>query len=73
MPHLYRRYGPFAEWRGDLSLTSELDLLVERRLARGGRPTLPEILTAAEFEQAPGSVWNAVWARQPDAGELIEF
>lgn len=64
---------PFPQWRGDLSLTSELDLLVDRRLARAGRPSLPEILTAAEFEQAPGSASNAVWARQAGLGELIEF
>jgi hypothetical protein len=73
VPHLHRRYGPFAEWRGDLSLTSELDLLVDRHLARAGRPSLPEILTAADFEQAPGSTSNAVWARQAEVGELIEF
>jgi hypothetical protein len=72
-PHLHRRYGPFPEWRGDLSLTSELDLLVGRRLARAGRPSLPEILTAAEFKQAPGSALNAVWARHAGLGELIEF
>ncbi|HEX9940054.1 MAG TPA: GSU2403 family nucleotidyltransferase fold protein [Longimicrobium sp.] len=72
-PHLHRRYGPFADWRGDLSLTSELDLLVNRHLARAGRPSLPDILTAADFDQAPGSSVNAVWARRADAGELIEF
>jgi hypothetical protein len=73
VPHLHRRYGVFPEWRGNLSITSELDLLVDRHLARAGRPSLPEILTAAEFEQAPGSSVNAVWARQADSGELIEF
>lgn len=73
VPHLHRRYGPFAEWRGNLSLTSELDLLVNRHLARAGRRSLPQIPTGAGFEQAPGSSVNAVWARQADVGELIEF
>jgi hypothetical protein len=73
VPHLHRRYGPFPEWLGNLSLTAELDLLVERRLPRGDRPSLPEILAAASFEQGPGSAVNAVWARQAGAGEMIEF
>ena len=73
VPYLHRRYGPFPDWRGDLSLTRELDLLVDRRLDRGARPTLPEVLKEAAFQQAPGSAVNAVWARDADDGELIEF
>jgi hypothetical protein len=73
VPHLYRRYGPFPGWRGELSLTSELDLLVDRRLPRGERPSLPEVLRAANFEQGPGSHVDAVWARHLEAGEMIEF
>jgi hypothetical protein len=73
VPHLHRRYDPFPEWRGQLSLTSELDLLVDRRLPRGERPFLPEILKEARFEQAPGSHVNAVWARSLGTGEMIEF
>lgn len=73
VPHLHRRYGPFPEWRGELSLTSELDVLVDRLLPRGERPSLPEVLKEARFEQAPGSHVNAVWARSLDTGEMIEF
>jgi hypothetical protein len=42
VPHLHRRYGVFPEWGGELSLTSELDVLVDRVLPRGERPSLPE-------------------------------
>ncbi len=73
VPYLHRQYGPFPDWRGDLSLTRELDLLVDRRLDRGARPTLPDVLKAANFRQGPGSAVNAVWAREADDGELIEF
>lgn len=73
VPHLHRRYGPFAGWRGELSLTSDLDVLVDRLLPRGDRPSLPEILREARFEQAPGTHVNAVWARSLETGEMIEF
>lgn len=73
VPHLHRRYGPFTEWRGDLSLTNELDLLVDRRISPGDRPTLPDMLQAAGFERAPGAAGNAVWARQAYAGQMVEF
>lgn len=73
VPHLHRRYGPFPEWRGSLSLTAELDILVSRQLPAGERPPLRELLIAAGFEQGPGSEVNAVWAREPDRGEKIEF
>lgn len=68
VPHLHRRHGPFPEWRGSLSLTAELDLLVSRQLPAGERPLLREVLIAAGFEQGPGSEVNAVWAigRMPD-------
>jgi hypothetical protein len=73
VPHLHRRYGPFPEWRGSLSFTAELDILVPCRLPRGERPPLRDVLVAAGFEQAPGSEVKAVWARAPDRGEKIEF
>lgn len=73
VPHLHRRYGHIAGWRGELSLTGELDLLVDRGLPRGERPSLPEVLRQAGFEQAPGSHADAVWARRVEAGEMIEF
>lgn len=69
VPHLYRRYGPFPEWRGALSFTAELDVLVPRHLPRRERPSLPEVLAAAGFEQAPGSEVNAVWAREPSGAK----
>lgn len=73
VPHLHRRYGPIAEWRGALSFTAELDVLVPRRLPRRDRPPLAEVLAAAGFERGPGSEVNAVWAREPERGEKIEF
>ena len=73
VPHLHRRYGPFTEWRGDLSLTGELDLLVGRRIPPGDRPTLPDMLLAAGFERVSGAAGDAVWTRQADAGEMVEF
>lgn len=39
----------------------------------GERPSLPEVLRGARFEQAPGTHVDAVWARSVEAGEMIEF
>lgn len=59
VPHLYRRYGGFAEWRAELSGTTEVDLLVARRLTRGDEATLPEALRRSHFEErAAGAVWE---------------
>jgi len=69
VPHLYRHYGGFSEWRAGLSGTTELDLLIVPPIARDDGATLPEVLRGAEFEQrAGGAVWESA-----DPHARIEF
>lgn len=70
VPHLYRRFGNFAEWRSELSGTAEVDVLLPEQLPSMGRNTLGEILTRAGFRSA---VAGAVWENQIGTGEKIEF
>lgn len=69
VPYLYRRYGGFAEWRSDLSGTTELDLLVAPPISRRDGETLPAVLRQAKFEESAG---GAVW-EGGDPTARIEF
>lgn len=69
VPYLYRHYGPFGEWSGRDTLTRELDVLVGRPLPDEGRPPLATLLTEARFR----ATTPAVWMRDVEAGEQIEF
>jgi hypothetical protein len=73
VPHLYRRYGGFTEWKSALSRTGEVDVLVTRAIDAAGRPSIPAILEAAGFRPVGDSGPAAVWAKDPARGEMIEF
>jgi hypothetical protein len=73
VPYLYRRYGGFASWAAGLSLTAEVDVLVDRPLPSGDRPTIPEILHAGGFRPTADVGGGAVWLGDVAAGEKIEF
>jgi hypothetical protein len=73
VPYLYRRYGGFASWTAGFSLTAEVDVLVDRPLPSGDRPTIPEILHASGFRPTTDVGGGAVWLGDVAAGEKIEF
>lgn len=73
VPHLYRKYGGFRTWTLEIPYTSEVDVLVRPPLTRVGKETIPEILTDAGFEPQGGNRVAAVWAKEPEAGEKVEF
>lgn len=73
VPHLYRRFGGFRTWKGELSLTGEVDALVAPVLPAGGRPPMATILRQAGFQPIIGGPMAAVWADKPEVGEKIEF
>lgn len=73
VPYLYRQYGGFATWTGRTSLTMEVDLLVDRPLPPGERPSIPEILRDGGFRPSTGGGGSAVWVGDVQAGEMIEF
>lgn len=73
VPYLYRRYGGFTSWAAGLSLTAEVDVLVERALPAGNDPTIPEILRASGFRSTDNQAAGAVWLGDVAAGEKVEF
>ena len=73
VPWLYRRYGGFASWSTGLSFTSEVDVLVDRPLEPGERPTIPTLLREAGFRPDEGPGGTAVWSRGEEPEEKIEF
>jgi hypothetical protein len=73
VPYLYRRYGGFVSWGAQSSLTAEVDILVDRPLPPGERPSIPEILQRADFHPSDEIAGSAVWEGDIDAGEKIEF
>lgn len=73
VPYLYRHYGGFAAWGGDDTLTFELDVLVERPLPSAGPPPLVNVLRASGFRPLEDNAPAAVWERDGQAGERIEF
>ncbi|HEX6042705.1 GSU2403 family nucleotidyltransferase fold protein [Longimicrobium sp.] len=73
VPYLYRRYGGFAGWQGRTSLTVEVDVLVDRPLPPGARPSIPDILRGCGFRPSGSVGGAAVWMGDVDAGEMIEF
>ena len=73
VPYLYRQYGGFAAWSGRTSLTTEVDVLVNRPLAPGARASIPEILRESGFRPSAGGGGSAVWLGDVQAGEMIEF
>lgn len=73
VPYLYKRYGGFSSWNANTSLTTEVDVLVDRPLPPGERPSIPEILRKAGFHPSDDEGGLAVWEGDVDAGEKIEF
>lgn len=73
VPYLHQRYGNFTTWRGQLSLTIEVDVLITHELPLRGRPSLAATLQSADFQPTPSTGVAAVWANDPDRGEKIEF
>lgn len=73
VPYLYRQYGGFATWAGRTSLTTEVDVLVDRPLPPGGRSSIPQILRASGFQPSADGGGSAVWVGDVQAGEMIEF
>jgi hypothetical protein len=73
VPYLYRHYGGFATRDGEDTLTFELDVLVSRPLPAGRRPHLADVLRGARFRPLAGQTPAAVWVRDVDGGEKIEF
>jgi hypothetical protein len=73
VPHLYRAYGGFQTWTLEIPFTTELDLLVRSPLARVGDESIPEILRDAGFEPIGEDRAAAAWAKDPEAGEKVEF
>lgn len=73
VPYLYSQYGGFATWKGRTSLTMEVDVLVDRPLPPGERPSIPEILRNSGFHPSTDAGGTAVWLGDVRAGEMIEF
>jgi hypothetical protein len=72
VPYLYRHYGGLDPSSDEDTLTFELDVLVPRPLPSEGRPLLAEVLRHSAFRPEGGSL-PAVWVRDLNAGEKIEF
>ena len=70
VPHLYRRYGGFSDWKSRLSGTAEVDVLVADGMDASSRPPLADILDAAGFRCDDQ---GAVWENGLGTGERIEF
>lgn len=73
VPYLYQRYGVLSGWSGPLSLTAEVDILVDPEMPPGGRQPIAGILRDAGFQPVGKSRPVAVWANEPARGEKIEF
>lgn len=73
VPYLYRHYGGFSSWRSADTLTFELDLVIRRPLPPDGRPNLASVLRNAGFEPQGSEAPPAIWTRDVEAGERIEF
>ncbi len=73
VPYLYKRHGGFSSWNANTSLTAEVDVLVGRPLPPGDRPSIPELLRAADFRPSETEGGPAVWEGDGQAGEKIEF
>jgi len=73
VPYLYKRYGGFTEWNANTSLTAEVDVLVDRPLLSGQRPSIPELLRRANFRPSAAVGGLAIWEGDVRAGEKIEF
>jgi hypothetical protein len=73
VPYLYKRYGGFRTWNAETSETAEVDVLVDRSLPPGERPSIPELLRRAGFRPSEEGGSLAVWEGDVRAGEKIEF
>lgn len=74
VPALHLRFGGYAGWTGSTSLTQEADILLPRALATGLRSPVSKLLKDAGFFPNPGSgELAAVWEREPEYGQKIEF
>ena len=72
VPQLYRDYGGM-HWDGKLSLTTEIDAVVDATIETSGRPTLQAILTDAGLRPRPGSLHGAIWEHVEDGADALEL
>ena len=72
VPHLYRYYGDFAEWRSQLSGTAEVDVLLADTKELANKAPLAELLRNAGFQSTNESC-GAIWTNDPATGEKVEF
>jgi hypothetical protein len=70
VPAVYRRYGGFKQWHSQLSLTMDVDLLLDRQTTSSQGEAIADRLTEAGFQPENG---GAVWAGDLERGEKIEF
>ena len=73
VPELYRQYGGFAEWRSAVSLTQEVDILLERDMPVRAGATLAEVLRASGFHPTPEEDPAAIWESDSKFGDKVEF
>lgn len=72
VPQLYRGYAGI-QWNGKLSLTTELDAVVQQTVPANGRPPLRSILKEAGLRPRPGTVPGSVWEHRADDSDAIEL
>lgn len=60
-------------WRGKLSFTYEMDVLVDRSLPLGGRAPLAKLLEAAGLKAVDSGARGAIWERDPAVGKVELF
>lgn len=73
VPYLYRKYGGFSSWQTTPPFTREVDILVPPVVPRRGRDPISRILRISGFEPLGRTRPPAVWAKDPEVGEKIEF
>jgi len=71
VPHLYRKHGGFPEWSSVLSLTEELDVLVEPLAREPETVDVASVLKQAGFE--PIDEGQSVWEDKSAEPRRIEF
>ncbi|MGH7461709.1 MAG: GSU2403 family nucleotidyltransferase fold protein [Longimicrobiales bacterium] len=73
VPHLYRKYGGFTDWKLDVPFTSEVDILISPPLKLESGQSISKALRAAGFSPLNDGNTPAVWVKDPDSGEQVEF
>lgn len=71
VPHLHLEHGTLGDGQRRTSLTTEADLVISTGTNRGARAPIVDILGEAGFRKLGPS--GAVWVREPERGERIEF